>query len=115
VLVINHCLAYLLDATNHWVQILGSVGLPIPGTLVKVVDAETNRQVEPGVKGLVKARGPQVMKGYYKVRIYHTLKRSGFARLSFSDVCIFCCAPPMLVVYKKFDCRFGFIGVQLIS
>lgn len=47
-------------------NILGTVGKPIPGTLVKVVDAETNRQVGPGVKGLVKARGPQIMKGYYK-------------------------------------------------
>lgn len=52
-------------------QILGSVGKPVPGTLVKVVDAETNRQVGPGIKGLVKVRGPQIMKGYYKVRIYH--------------------------------------------
>lgn len=49
-------------------QILGTVGVPIPGTVVKVVDAETNTQVGPGVKGLVKARGPQIMKGYYKVR-----------------------------------------------
>jgi long-chain acyl-CoA synthetase len=47
-------------------NILGTVGVPIPGTVVKVVDADTNTQVGPGVKGLVKARGPQVMKGYYK-------------------------------------------------
>lgn len=47
-------------------NILGSVGIPIPGTRVKIVDPETNRQLGPGIKGLVKASGPQIMKGYYK-------------------------------------------------
>ncbi|KAG0557012.1 hypothetical protein KC19_11G095400 [Ceratodon purpureus] len=47
-------------------NILGTVGKPIPGTFVKVVDPETNMQLGPGIKGLVKARGPQIMKGYYK-------------------------------------------------
>jgi hypothetical protein len=31
-----------------------------------VVDPETGKAVAPGVKGLVKARGPQIMKGYFK-------------------------------------------------
>jgi acyl-CoA synthetase (AMP-forming)/AMP-acid ligase II len=48
------------------VQVLGSIGDPIPDTEVKVVDSETGKAVAPGVKGLVKARGPQIMKGYFK-------------------------------------------------
>lgn len=54
-------------------QILGSVGIPIPGTRVKIVDPETNRQLGPGIKGLVKASGPQIMKGYYKASISQIL------------------------------------------
>lgn len=46
---------------------LGTVGGPIPETEMKVVDADTGNVVPPGIKGLVKVRGPQVMKGYYKV------------------------------------------------
>ena len=42
------------------------MGLPLPSTDVKVVDPGTGAVLPPGVKGLVKARGPQVMKGYYK-------------------------------------------------
>lgn len=38
---------------------------PLVGTEVKIVDDE-GRDVPPGVKGVVMARGPQVMKGYYK-------------------------------------------------
>lgn len=38
---------------------------PLVGTEVKIVD-EGGREVPPGVKGVVMARGPQVMKGYYK-------------------------------------------------
>jgi long-chain acyl-CoA synthetase len=47
-------------------NVLGSIGDPIPDTEVKVVDPETGKAVAPGVKGLVKARGPQIMKGYFK-------------------------------------------------
>ncbi|MDY0289215.1 MAG: AMP-binding protein [Sphaerochaeta sp.] len=38
---------------------------PLVGTEVMIVD-EGGREVPPGVKGVVMARGPQVMKGYYK-------------------------------------------------
>lgn len=37
------------------------------GTEFKIVDPETNNVLPPGSKGIVKVRGPQVMKGYYKV------------------------------------------------
>jgi long-chain acyl-CoA synthetase len=46
-------------------QVLGTVGLPIPGTEIKIVN-EQGETLPPGEKGLVKCRGDQVMEGYYK-------------------------------------------------
>ncbi|MCR4881386.1 MAG: AMP-binding protein [bacterium] len=45
---------------------LGSAGTPIFGTEIKIVDVETKEELPPFTKGLVMARGPQVMNGYYK-------------------------------------------------
>jgi long-chain acyl-CoA synthetase len=42
----------------------GSVGVPIPGTSVQVVD-EDGRPVGPGIVGELVVRGPHVMKGYW--------------------------------------------------
>ncbi|XWS35197.1 hypothetical protein CRYUN_Cryun21dG0105500 [Craigia yunnanensis] len=47
-------------------NVLGSVGHPIPHTEFKIVDSETDEILPPGSKGIIKVRGPQVMKGYYK-------------------------------------------------
>ncbi|XP_021748986.1 probable acyl-activating enzyme 16, chloroplastic [Chenopodium quinoa] len=47
-------------------NVLGSVGHPLKHTEIKVVDANTNEVLSPGSKGIVKVRGPQVMKGYFK-------------------------------------------------
>ncbi|CAI9117553.1 OLC1v1018955C1 [Oldenlandia corymbosa var. corymbosa] len=47
-------------------NVLGSIGHPIRHTEIKVVDAETDEDLPPGLNGVVKVRGPQVMKGYYK-------------------------------------------------
>ncbi|XP_009630206.1 probable acyl-activating enzyme 16, chloroplastic [Nicotiana tomentosiformis] len=47
-------------------NVLGSVGPPIRHVEVKVVNAETDEVLPPGSRGIVKARGPLVMKGYYK-------------------------------------------------
>lgn len=44
---------------------LGSVGLPYPGTDVRIVDLETGADVAPGQEGEVLIRGPQVMRGYW--------------------------------------------------
>ncbi|MBA4422216.1 MAG: long-chain fatty acid--CoA ligase [Syntrophus sp. (in: bacteria)] len=45
----------------------GSVGLPLPGTDLRIVDAETGTRVLPaGEAGEICFKGPQVMKGYYK-------------------------------------------------
>jgi long-chain acyl-CoA synthetase len=43
---------------------LGTVGLPLPGTDVRIVSLETGEPVPVGRPGEVLARGPQVMKGY---------------------------------------------------
>lgn len=44
----------------------GSVGLPLPGTVVEIIDLETGGLItEAGENGEICIRGPQVMKGYY--------------------------------------------------
>lgn len=46
---------------------LGSVGLPYPDTLAKIVDLETGEKVlPPGEVGELCLKGPQVMKGYWR-------------------------------------------------
>ncbi len=42
----------------------GTVGQPIPGTVVKIVDPNTLEEVPIGEDGLILVGGPQVMKGY---------------------------------------------------
>ncbi|HQG31619.1 MAG TPA: long-chain fatty acid--CoA ligase [Deltaproteobacteria bacterium] len=46
---------------------IGTVGIPLPNTDVKIVDAETGKKELPlGEAGEICIKGPQVMKGYYK-------------------------------------------------
>jgi long-chain acyl-CoA synthetase len=46
---------------------LGSVGLPIPGTDIKILDSETGtRELAQGEDGEIAVSGPQVMQGYWK-------------------------------------------------
>ncbi|PRW33092.1 long-chain-fatty-acid-- ligase [Chlorella sorokiniana] len=47
-------------------NVRGSVGLPTPGTQLRVVDPDTLRDVPDGQQGLILARGPGVMAGYYR-------------------------------------------------
>ncbi|MBI5150569.1 MAG: MFS transporter [Candidatus Omnitrophica bacterium] len=42
----------------------GSIGLPLPGIAVKIVDQNTGEQLGPGRDGLLLIKGPNVMKGY---------------------------------------------------
>ena len=43
----------------------GSVGIPVPGTEVEIVDLEAGTRVLPvGERGKIRARGPQIMAGY---------------------------------------------------
>lgn len=44
----------------------GSIGLPKPDTLAKILDAETGEDLPFGEVGELVVKGPQVMKGYWK-------------------------------------------------
>jgi acyl-[acyl-carrier-protein]-phospholipid O-acyltransferase/long-chain-fatty-acid--[acyl-carrier-protein] ligase len=42
----------------------GTVGHPIPGVMVKVIDPETEQPLAPGEEGLLLVKGPNLMLGY---------------------------------------------------
>jgi acyl-[acyl-carrier-protein]-phospholipid O-acyltransferase/long-chain-fatty-acid--[acyl-carrier-protein] ligase len=42
----------------------GTIGLPLPGTAVKVIDPATEAELPPGTEGMILVSGPQVMMGY---------------------------------------------------
>lgn len=44
---------------------IGSVGIPLPDTEIKLVDVETGEQVELGKPGEILIKGPQVVRGYH--------------------------------------------------
>ena len=46
-------------------NVRGTAGPPLPGTEFRIVDPETRQPLPPGERGLILARGPQVMMGYY--------------------------------------------------
>ncbi|KAG1363458.1 putative acyl-activating enzyme 16, chloroplastic [Cocos nucifera] len=56
----------VLAARRPNCNVLGTVGHPLKYTEIKIVDAETGNILPYGSKGIVKIKGPQVMKGYYK-------------------------------------------------
>lgn len=43
---------------------IGTVGLPVPGTTIKIVDPDTLEELPIGEAGLIIIGGPQIMKGY---------------------------------------------------
>ncbi|KAI4370437.1 hypothetical protein MLD38_018791 [Melastoma candidum] len=47
-------------------NVIGTCGHPLRYTEVKIVDPETNEVLPHGSKGIIKVKGPQVMKGYFK-------------------------------------------------
>jgi long-chain acyl-CoA synthetase len=55
----------VIGVRDQYHPVLGTVGSPIPGTELKIVD-ELGEKLGPGEKGLILARGPSVMLGYYK-------------------------------------------------
>ncbi|MDY6806300.1 MAG: AMP-binding protein [Cyanobacteriota bacterium] len=56
----------VLTARHHWENLRRSAGKPIPGTELRVVEPETRQPLPVGDRGLVLARGPQIMAGYYQ-------------------------------------------------
>ncbi|PWB70792.1 MAG: hypothetical protein C3F07_16075 [Anaerolineales bacterium] len=50
----------------HGQRRIGSVGLPLPGVQVRIVNAETHEQLPDGEIGEVEIRGPNVFKGYWR-------------------------------------------------
>lgn len=55
----------VLTVRRPWHNIKGSAGQPIAGTEIKIVHPETRQTLPIGERGLVLARGPQIMQGYY--------------------------------------------------
>ncbi|XP_039122411.1 probable acyl-activating enzyme 16, chloroplastic isoform X2 [Dioscorea cayenensis subsp. rotundata] len=56
----------VLAARRPACNVLGTVGHPLNHTEIKIIDAENGEVLPDGLKGIVKVRGPQVMKGYFK-------------------------------------------------
>ncbi|HEX2527546.1 MAG TPA: malonyl-CoA synthase [Geminicoccus sp.] len=48
-------------------RIAGTVGLPLPGVELRVVDAETGAGLPDGQIGMIEVRGPNVFKGYWRM------------------------------------------------
>ncbi len=55
----------VLTCRRAWANRRGSAGQPLPGTSIRIVDPESGALLPPGARGLVLARGPQVMAGYF--------------------------------------------------
>ena len=54
------------NPTNTRDRKIGSIGLPLPGTDLKIVDLETGaKELPQGEDGEIASYGPQVMKGYW--------------------------------------------------
>ncbi|HET9999658.1 MAG TPA: alpha/beta fold hydrolase [Ktedonobacteraceae bacterium] len=46
---------------------VGSIGIPLPGTLARIVDVKTGEPLPPHEVGELLVRGPQVMMGYWEM------------------------------------------------
>lgn len=49
---------------SHGSGVLGSIGIPLPGNDVKIVDPDTKEELPPGEVGEMMASGPCIMQGY---------------------------------------------------
>lgn len=50
----------------HGTRKIGTIGVPVPNTLAKIVDPETGADLPIGQVGEIAVQSPQVMKGYWK-------------------------------------------------
>jgi long-chain acyl-CoA synthetase len=61
---VTHCNP--VDLTMRTVKV-GSIGLPLPDTEARILDAETSQKtLKQGETGELAVKGPQVMKGYWR-------------------------------------------------
>jgi long-chain acyl-CoA synthetase len=58
--------APVLTARRPDRNLRGSAGMPVPETEIRIVNPDTRETLPGGQKGLVLARGPQIMQGYYR-------------------------------------------------
>ena len=56
----------VLTVRRPWLNLRFSSGLPLPGTAIRIVDPETRQPLPSGQRGLIMARGPQIMQGYWQ-------------------------------------------------
>ncbi len=56
----------ILSARQPQHNLRGSAGRPLQQTELRIIDLETRQPLAQGQTGLVTARGPQIMQGYYK-------------------------------------------------
>jgi long-chain acyl-CoA synthetase len=57
--------APVVGVRPQYAPVVGTVGPPLAGTELKIVD-ELGERLPPGSKGIIMVRGPSVMLGYYK-------------------------------------------------
>jgi long-chain acyl-CoA synthetase len=55
----------VLSARRYYRNLRGASGLTLANTEFKIVDLETHQTLPQGKRGLVMAKGPQIMQGYY--------------------------------------------------
>ena len=55
----------VLSCRRPWANRRGSAGRPLPGTELRIVEPESRNTLDFADRGLVLARGPQVMAGYF--------------------------------------------------
>ncbi|WP_027135019.1 malonate--CoA ligase [Geminicoccus roseus] len=48
-------------------RLAGTVGLPLPGTELRVVDPESGQELPAGSIGMIEVRGPNVFQGYWRM------------------------------------------------
>jgi malonyl-CoA/methylmalonyl-CoA synthetase len=48
-------------------RIAGTVGFPLPGTELRVVDPEGGQELPPGSIGMIEVKGPNVFQGYWRM------------------------------------------------
>jgi len=70
----------IMNSDDYSVQVgskLGTVGLPIPGTNIKIVDPDTFEELPVDKEGLILITGPQIMKSYLNnaEKTYSVLKK----------------------------------------